>query len=94
VASGSKPLSESAFSQAMSAMDSVAAESDIADTPPHAPNAASHLNCTIPIRCPDRPIKKGRPANSSLKSWNDEQKRKQRDVSINHALFVHVWSLR
>jgi hypothetical protein len=63
----------------MSAMDSVAAESDIADTPPHAPNAASHLNCTIPIRCPDRPIKKGRPANSSLKSWNDEQKRKQRD---------------
>ena len=42
------------------AMDSVAGEFDFVATHSYASNVLSSLNCSLPLRCSDRPTKKGR----------------------------------
>lgn len=70
VTSGSSVLPSAAFTQAMSAMDSISTSSH---------NVAPTVDYNLPILCPSRSTKKGRPSNSSLQSWKDEQKRKKRE---------------
>lgn len=90
VAYGTKAISEEAFTQAMDVMDSVCRlpSSDQGDC---APSGTHDLHVRVMesvvstcgmfeplsahISCPDRPTKKGRPSNSSLTSWKEQQKR-------------------
>ncbi|CAD6258724.1 unnamed protein product [Miscanthus lutarioriparius] len=87
VAYGPNAISEEVYAQAMGVMDLVRSQSSmlqpLVDQPSHDPRisvvtSASAISAPTNIRCPDRPTKKGRPANSSLQSWKEEQKRNNR----------------
>ena len=81
VAYGPNTISEEVYAQAMGVMDLVRSQSSmlqpLVDQPFHDPRisavtSASAIGAPTNIRCPDRPTKKGRPANSSLQSWKEE----------------------
>ncbi|KAG0528690.1 hypothetical protein BDA96_05G033700 [Sorghum bicolor] len=90
VAYGTDEISDEAFTQAMAAVDSLVIrpasssaatlQSTITDHNTNYKQSVAALSVPMPksnstIRCPDRPIKNGRPPHSTLKSWKDQQKR-------------------
>lgn len=90
VAYGTDDISDEAFTQAMAAVDSLVVrpasssaatlQSTITDHNTNYKQSVAAPTVPMPksnstIRCPDRPIKNGRPPHSTLKSWKDQQKR-------------------
>ncbi|OQU86059.1 hypothetical protein SORBI_3003G007000 [Sorghum bicolor] len=90
VAYGPDDISDEAFTQAMSVVDSLVVRTTSSSTAtlqsPITDNNTNYKQSVAPpsvpmpkssstIRCPDRPINTGRPPHSTLKSWKDQQKR-------------------
>lgn len=79
---GPDPITDDMYSEVMGVIDQAKAQSnsmvqDISPLQPMSRNTNVGRSIGVPsnIRCPDRPIKKGRPSHSSLQSWEQEQKR-------------------
>jgi hypothetical protein len=71
-------ITDEAFADAMEAIESMVPKSETPQPKEHATMKGSGHSCSS-MKCPPRPTKKGRPPNTSLRSWKQEQKRKQKE---------------
>lgn len=77
-------LGEGVFFEAMQAMDRISSYGDTEDNSNNNRKALGNIDGggVMPITCPPRPSRRGRPQNTSLHSWEVEQHKEKQQVIV------------